>query len=46
MHAYELLSGLPIRDYRAGVTLAPAAEGGTAIRWRSSFRPGFPARVG
>ena len=29
--AYEFLSGLPIRDYQAEVTLAPTAEAGTAI---------------
>ncbi len=38
---YELVSGIPIRDYRAEVTLAPAGEG-TEIRWRSSFRPKLP----
>ena len=40
--AYEFLSGLPIRDYQAEVTLAPTAEAGTAIRWRSSFRAKIP----
>jgi uncharacterized protein YndB with AHSA1/START domain len=40
--AYEFLSGLPIRDYRAEVTLVWAAGGGTAIRWRSSFRAKLP----
>jgi hypothetical protein len=39
---YELLSGLPIRDYRAEVTLAPAADGGTDIRWRSTFAALIP----
>jgi hypothetical protein len=39
---YEFVSGLPIRDYRAEVTLSPAADGGTAIRWRSSFRAKLP----
>ena len=39
--AYELLSGLPIRDYRADVTLEPA-DGGTTIRWESRFRGKFP----
>lgn len=38
---YELVSGIPIRDYRAEVTLAPVGEG-TEIRWRSSFRPKLP----
>jgi Polyketide cyclase / dehydrase and lipid transport len=40
--SYELLSGLPIRDYRADVDLEPAAEGGTEIHWHSSFLPKLP----
>jgi uncharacterized protein YndB with AHSA1/START domain len=38
---YELVSGIPIRDYRAEVTLTPAGDG-TEIRWRSSFRAKLP----
>jgi uncharacterized protein YndB with AHSA1/START domain len=38
---YELVSGLPIRDYRAEVTLTPDGEG-TAIRWHSRFRAVVP----
>jgi hypothetical protein len=34
--AYELLSGLPLRDYHAEVTLATVG-GGTRIRWVSTF---------
>jgi len=40
--SYVLLSGLPLRDYRADVDLLPA-DGGTLIRWHSTFaakRPG------
>ena len=40
--SYALLSGLPLRDYRADVDLTPA-NGGTDIRWHSTFsarRPG------
>ncbi len=40
--SYELLSGLPIRDYRAEVTLRSSDEGGTVIGWESSFRGKFP----
>jgi uncharacterized protein YndB with AHSA1/START domain len=40
--AYQLLSGLPVRDYRADVTLQPAPDGGTAIRWQSRFEPLVP----
>jgi hypothetical protein len=39
--SYILLSGLPFRNYRADVDLAPA-EGGTIIRWRASFAPKQP----
>jgi uncharacterized protein YndB with AHSA1/START domain len=42
---YELVSGIPIRDYRADVTLTPSGEG-TEIRWRSSFRARFPGTGG
>src|ERR671923_386060 len=38
---YELVPGIPIRDYRAEVTLTPDGEG-TAIRWRSGFRAKLP----
>jgi hypothetical protein len=38
---YRLLSGLPLRDYRAEVVLTPE-RGGTAIVWRSRFLPGIP----
>lgn len=38
---YKLLSGLPLRDYRAEVTVSEA-DGGSELRWRSEFdaRPG------
>jgi uncharacterized protein YndB with AHSA1/START domain len=38
---YELVSGIPIRDYRAEVTLTPDA-GGTRIEWHSTFEPQLP----
>ncbi len=40
--SYALLSGMPLRGYRADVDLTPA-RGGTTIRWHSTFtaaRPG------
>jgi len=43
--SYVLESGLAIRDYKAVVTLTPA-EGGTAIRWRSTFRAKVPGTGG
>jgi uncharacterized protein YndB with AHSA1/START domain len=39
--SYTLLSGLPLRDYRAVVELTPAGTG-TRIRWSASFFPGRP----
>src|SRR2546423_11912721 len=39
--SYALVSGLPLRDYRADVELEPV-DGGTAIRWNSTFRTGRP----
>jgi len=38
---YELVSGIPIRDYRAEITLTPDGEG-TTIRWHSQFRAKIP----
>lgn len=43
--SYVLESGLPLRDYRAVITLAPAAAG-TSISWRSTFRPKVPGTGG
>jgi uncharacterized protein YndB with AHSA1/START domain len=39
--SYDFLSGLPIRDYHADVTLTPAG-GGTHIRWHSTFHAKVP----
>jgi hypothetical protein len=39
--AYELEDGLPLRGYRAVITLTPAPAG-TTINWRSTFRPKVP----
>lgn len=36
-YAYRLLSGLPIKGYRADVTLETTPEGGTAIHWTGHF---------
>ncbi|MCU1487464.1 MAG: Polyketide cyclase / dehydrase and lipid transport [Actinomycetia bacterium] len=34
---YTMLKGLPITGYRSDVTLAVAPDGGTDLRWESSF---------
>jgi uncharacterized protein YndB with AHSA1/START domain len=44
---YRLLSsGLPLRDYDATITMAPAGDGGTDITWRSQFNPKIPLTGG
>jgi hypothetical protein len=43
--AYVLLSGLPLREYRAHVDLTPRSDGSCQIAWTSSFRPD-PAWMG
>jgi hypothetical protein len=39
--AYTVLSGVPVRDYRADVDIVPEGSG-TMLRWRASFTPKFP----
>jgi hypothetical protein len=39
--SYVLESGLPLRDYRAVITLTPVGRG-TSINWHSTFRPKVP----
>ncbi len=41
-YVYEIVSGLPIRDYVAEVQLAPLAGDGTEVRWRATFRARLP----
>jgi len=43
-HAYILLSGMNLRDYRGDVTLTPHG-GGTRIHWEVSFTGAFPGAV-
>jgi hypothetical protein len=42
--SYELLSGLPIRNYHADVTLWASPDGGTDITWRSNFEGRLPGQ--
>jgi hypothetical protein len=39
--AYRILSGQPVKDYRADVQLS-AADAGTRIRWSGRFEPSVP----
>jgi hypothetical protein len=41
-YAYEIISGLPIRDYLAEVLLSPLAEDGTEVHWEARFRARVP----
>lgn len=41
--AYELLSGVRVRDYRAEVTLTPV-DGGTRVTWRAGFHGVLPGQ--
>jgi|HubBroStandDraft_6_1064221.scaffolds.fasta_scaffold396357_2 hypothetical protein len=40
--SYILLSGFPLRDYRADVDLSAREDGGTSIAWRAAFNPKYP----
>ena len=42
LFGYVSLSGLPIKDYQADVTLSEAAGGGTDIRWHSTVAGKYP----
>jgi hypothetical protein len=35
--AYTILSGMPVRGYRADVVLTETTDGGTDIRWTGGF---------
>ena len=39
--AYKVVSGLPVKNYRAEVTLTPTPSGGTSIRWAASWDKTF-----
>jgi hypothetical protein len=41
---YTVMKGIPVRNYRAEVTLIPQGEG-THIRWAASWDRTFPGRI-
>jgi hypothetical protein len=41
---YEVVGGIPVRHYRADVTLTPSS-GGTHIRWAATWDPTVPGRL-
>jgi len=40
--SYVLVSGLPLKDFRADVDLSPTHDGGTLITWSAGWRTGVP----
>jgi hypothetical protein len=34
---YELIDGMRVTGYKSEVTLEPRADGGTVVRWRSTY---------
>lgn len=38
---YKVVSGLPVKNYRAEVTLTPTPSGGTSIRWSATWDKTF-----
>ena len=42
---YTVLSGMPVRNYRAEVTLTPAAPKGTSVRWTATWDGTFMGRM-
>jgi hypothetical protein len=41
-YVYEIVSGLPIRDYVAEILLSPLAGDGTEVHWQARFRAKVP----
>lgn len=39
--AYRVVSGLPVKSYRADVTLTPTPTGGTSIHWAATWDKTF-----
>ncbi|WP_354699100.1 hypothetical protein DSM112329_04807 [Paraconexibacter sp. AEG42_29] len=44
--SYVLLSGLPLKNYRAEIDVRPAPGGGSEIRWHTVFAPKVPGTGG
>ncbi len=43
--AYKVVSGLPVKNYRADVTLTPTSSGGTTVRWAASWNKTLMGRL-
>jgi uncharacterized protein YndB with AHSA1/START domain len=42
---YTVVRGLPVKDYRAEVTLTPNVTGGTSIRWEATWENTLMGRL-
>ena len=42
---YQVVSGLPVKNYRAEVTLTPTPSSGTSIRWAATWDNTFLGRI-
>ena len=42
---YKVVSGLPVKNYRAEVTLTPTPSGGTSIRWAATWDQTFLGKM-
>ena len=42
---YTVLRGMPVRNYRAELTLTPAAPKGTSVRWTATWDGTFMGRM-
>jgi uncharacterized protein YndB with AHSA1/START domain len=40
--SYVLLEGIAVRNYRGDVTIEPDGDGGSVVRWHSTFDPKVP----
>lgn len=42
---YKVVSGLPVKNYRAEITLTPTSSGGTSIRWVATWDKTFMGKL-
>ena len=42
---YTVIRGLPVKNYRAEITLTPARSGGTSVRWTATWDGTFMGRM-
>ena len=42
---YKVVSGLPVKNYRAEITLTPISSGGTSIHWVATWDKTFLGKL-